>query len=81
LSIVQTRKQERSGWTCQFFLICLSHDSLENHYRVNFMLMQHYKYSLTELETMIPWERQVYLGLLSEYIKEEREKEQSRRHQ
>lgn len=45
------------------------------------MLMQHYKYSLTELEKMIPWERQVYLGLLSEYIKEEREKEQSRRHQ
>lgn len=58
--------------------MCLSHDSLENHYRVNFMLMKHYKYSLNELEMMLPWERQVYLGLLSEYIKEEREKEQIR---
>lgn len=33
--------------------------------------MQEHKYSLTELENMIPWEREIYLGLLNEYIKEE----------
>ena len=33
--------------------------------------MQHHKYSLTELENMIPWEREVYNGLLVEWIKEE----------
>ena len=36
-------------------------------------MMQHYKYSLTELENMIPWEREIYLTLLSEWIKKEEE--------
>jgi len=56
--------------------MCVSHDSLENHYKVNFMLMQHHKYSLSDLENMIPWERQVYLGLLTQYLKEESERQQ-----
>ena len=33
--------------------------------------MQHHNYSLTELENMMPWEREIYIGLLMEYIKEE----------
>lgn len=36
--------------------------------------MQHHKYSLTELENMIPWERDVYVGMLVQYIEEENEK-------
>ena len=32
-------------------------------------MMQHHNYSLTELENMMPWEREVYIGLLMEYIK------------
>ena len=36
--------------------------------------MQHHKYSLTEIENMIPWERDVYISLLVNYIKEENEK-------
>ena len=36
--------------------------------------MQHHKYSLTELENMIPWERQIYMGLLQNWIKEENER-------
>ncbi len=36
--------------------------------------MQHHKYSLTELETMIPWERDIYVGLLVQYIEEENER-------
>ena len=36
--------------------------------------MQHNKYSLTELENMIPWEREIYIGLLAQYIKEENER-------
>ena len=36
--------------------------------------MQHHKYSLTELENMIPWEREIYLGLLAEHIKKENER-------
>ncbi len=37
-------------------------------------MMQHHKYSLTELENMIPWEREIYIGLLENHIKEENER-------
>ena len=47
------------------------HDSLEIYYKTNFALMQHHKYSLTELENMIPWERDVYVNLLIAHIQEE----------
>ena len=41
-------------------------------------MMQHYKYSLTELDTMIPWEREIYMGLLKQYIEEEVERQRQR---
>ena len=37
-------------------------------------MMQHHNYSLTELEDMIPWEREIYIGLLMNFLKEEEEK-------
>lgn len=33
--------------------------------------MQHHKYSLSEIDEMIPWEREVYLSLLIDYLKQE----------
>lgn len=36
--------------------------------------MHHHKYSLTELENMLPWEREIYVSLLLNYINEENEK-------
>ena len=39
--------------------------------------MQHHKYSLEELENMLPWEREIYITLLTEWIKEENERIQS----
>jgi hypothetical protein len=43
-------------------------------------MMQHHNYSLTELENMIPWEREIYIGLLMQYLKEEEERmEQEKR--
>lgn len=49
----------------------MAHEDLASYYQVNFALMQHHKYSLTELENMIPWEREVYVTLLKQYIEEE----------
>jgi hypothetical protein len=49
----------------------MTHEDLASYYKVNFALMQHHKYSLTELENMIPWEREIYLSLLQQYIEEE----------
>ena len=36
--------------------------------------MQHHKYSLSELEDMIPWERNIYISLLVDYLKKEKER-------
>jgi|TARA_B000000557_G_C20746463_1_gene430934 hypothetical protein len=49
----------------------MAHTSLESYFKINFALMQHHKYSLTEIENMIPWEKDVYVALLEQYIEEE----------
>ena len=49
----------------------MAHMDLESYFKLNFALMQHHKYSLTEIENMMPWERDIYLGLLNKYIEEE----------
>jgi len=49
---------------------------LSNYYEINFNLIQHCKYSLTEIEEMIPWEREIYLALLQNYIKQENQRRQ-----
>ena len=36
--------------------------------------MQHHHYSLHELENMMPWEREIYIILLDQYIKEENDR-------
>ena len=54
----------------------MAHESLESYYKTNFSLVQHHKYSLTEIENMIPWEREVYIALLKQYIEEENLKNQ-----
>jgi hypothetical protein len=37
-------------------------------------MMQHHQYSLTELDEMLPWEREIYIAMLVQHIKEENEK-------
>ena len=54
----------------------MAHEDLESYFKTNFALMQHHKYSLTELENMITWERDIYLTLLQQYIEEEKLKQQ-----
>ena len=53
----------------KFFYVSLSHNSLANMYYTNFALMQHHKYSLTELEEMMPFERDIYLEMLQDHLK------------
>jgi hypothetical protein len=49
--------------------------NLENYFRLNFAMMQYHKYSLTEIENMMPWERDIYVGLLQAHLEEEKLKE------
>jgi len=43
-------------------------------YETNFALVQHHKYTLSDIENLIPWERSIYVGMLSKFLKEERER-------
>ena len=56
----------------------MAHTDLASYFKINFALMQHHKYSLTEIENMIPWEKDVYVALLEQYIEEENLKAQQR---
>ena len=40
----------------------------------NFSMMQHHKYSLRDIENMMPWEKDVYIALLVQFIAEENER-------
>lgn len=52
------------------------HMDLENYFRLNFALMQYHRWSLWEIEAMIPWERDIYVELLKQHLKEEKLKQQ-----
>ena len=52
------------------------HMYLEAYFRLNFALIQYHKYSLTEIENMMPWERDIYVELLKQHLKEEQEKQE-----
>jgi hypothetical protein len=52
----------------------LTQESLYDYYQTNFKLMHEHHYSLSELENMLPWEREIYISLLNKHIKEENEK-------
>jgi len=57
-----------------FFRLTLSQERLENFYKTNFLLMQEHQYSLTELENMMPWEREIYIAMLIEHLQKKTDK-------
>ena len=54
----------------------MAHIDLESYFKLNFALMQHHKYSLTEIENMMPWERDIYVELLRQHIEEQKLEQQ-----
>tara|TARA_B100001094_G_scaffold25661_3_gene21482 strand:- start:6304 stop:6450 length:147 start_codon:yes stop_codon:yes gene_type:complete len=44
---------------------------------MNFALMQYHKYSLSEIEFMMPWEREVYTTFLIQYLEELKQKQEA----
>jgi hypothetical protein len=47
-----------------FFFISMINKSLMEYYQTNFSLMQHQKWNLEYIDTLIPFERDLYIGLL-----------------
>jgi len=52
------------------------HMDLENYFRLNFALVQYHKYSLTEIENWMPWEREVYTTFLMQSLEEVKQKQE-----
>jgi len=50
---------------------------LEGYYKTNFALMQHHKYSLSDIENMMPFERQVYVSLLMQYLEQVKKEQEA----
>ena len=44
-------------------------------------MMQYHKYSLSELEAMLPWEREIYIMLLVKHLEEENQRLQQQKQQ
>ena len=59
--------------------MALSHSNLGSYLKTNFAMMQHHNYSLSDIENMIPWERDIYVAMLADYINTENEKRQTQK--
>ncbi|MBA94840.1 MAG: hypothetical protein CMP21_03675 [Rickettsiales bacterium] len=55
-------------------MLGLSHDNIENYYRTNSVLVYNNRFTLTEIENMFPFEREIYVSLLISHIEEENTK-------
>ena len=56
----------------------LCHVSLGEYYQMIFSLAQHHKYSISDIEGMLPYERDLYFQMLINYIEKQKEKNQRR---
>jgi hypothetical protein len=56
--------------------MALSHNNLENYYKTTFSMAQHHKYSISEIENLIPFERDLYVDMLLDYLKKLEEEKQ-----
>lgn len=52
----------------------MSHNTLGNYLETTFSLAQHHKWQPSEIEALIPWERDIYVKMLSNYLEELKEK-------
>tara|TARA_B100000965_G_scaffold374412_1_gene365680 strand:- start:280 stop:462 length:183 start_codon:yes stop_codon:yes gene_type:complete len=50
----------------------LYHSSVDSFYEINFALMHYHKWSLSEIENMIPFERDIYMKYLLNALEKER---------
>lgn len=47
---------------------------------MNFALMQYHKYKIDDLENMIPFEREVYINMLIQFLEEEKQRLQQQKY-
>lgn len=55
-----------------------AHDTIMNYYQMNFALQKYHNYSIQELENMWPFEREIYIILIEQWVQEQKDKERSK---
>ena len=78
MSKLRTQWNDQIGGIAEFLRLGLGYNSLANYYVLNFQLIQHHKYSLHEVESLIPFERDIYVSMLRKWIEEENERQKQR---
>ena len=48
------------------------HTTIDSFFEINFNLIHHHKWSLCDIESMIPFEREVYVKLLANALEKQR---------
>lgn len=56
----------------------LCHNNLSQWYQVVFSMVQHHKYSISDIENLIPYERDIYFSMLIEFLEKQSEERQGR---
>jgi hypothetical protein len=56
----------------------MSYNNLINYYKTIFVMAQHHKYSITEIEEMVPYERDLYFDMIVEFIEEQKNQQKQR---
>lgn len=51
----------------------LNHSNLYIYYQKIFAMVQHHKYSITDLEDLIPYERDIYFDMLVNFVEKQEE--------
>jgi hypothetical protein len=59
----------------KFFRVVLSHNTLASFIMTNWALWFHHKMAVDVIEDLIPWERDAYAKLTSDYIERENDRQ------
>ena len=48
------------------------HVSIDSMMETNFALIQYHKWSLSDIENLIPWEKEIYVNYLVKYLEKQK---------
>lgn len=72
------RASSGAGGSKRFFYLSFGDGALAEYYKVNFALLYYHKFDVNLFDNMVPWEKDIYINMLSAKIKEEEEERRLR---
>lgn len=71
---MRLRTRVRVGGSERFFYLSFGHEALKGYYTLNFTLWYHHKVPVNQFDNVLPWEKDLYVNMLSQKVEEENEK-------